>query len=250
MPQLSKEEGISFNGFAVENKNGYFLSDVQRPLKPKQSYTAQYLPGRSETIYGSGGYQDILVNVVIGIKYSNLEDRTNKINAITKAWCFSESKLKLKHSAFYYVGKILDDVGIDEDGFYTILTFPFVCNPLMYKENANVTLQAQTEVVYIGDYKCEPILKFSGTGTHTITCNGSTFTLVLSGSNIAVDCDKGIVYYDDISNAMTEFDGDFISFNPESTNIITWSATVGATAPTLIYKDISITKVQYSIKSY
>lgn len=250
MPNISKEGGISFNGFSIDNDGNYFLSEVQRPRKPKQTYTAQYLPGRNETIYGSGGYQDILVNVIVGIRYSSKEDRTNKINAITKAWCFSESKLKLKHNAFYYVGKILDEVGEEEDGFYTMLTFPFICKPFTYSEEKQVTLAATTNIDYLGDFDCEPILKFTGSGAHTITCNGNTFSIVLSGSNITVDCAKCIVYYDDISNAMEHFTGDFIKLNKESVNTITWQVTEGGTAPVLIYKDTNLCKAKYIEKSY
>lgn len=250
MPNISKEVGVSFNGFSIDNDGSYFLSDVQRPIKPKQTYTAQYLPGRNETIYGSGGYQDIPINVVVGIRYSSEEDRINKINTITKAWCFTESKLRLKHNAFYYAGKVLDEVGIEEDGFYTMLTFPFICKPFMYSEEKQVTLTASTSINYLGDSDCEPILKFSGTGTHTITCNGNTFSIVLSGSNITVNCDKGIVYYDDISNAMENFTGNFIKFNKESVNTITWQVTEGGIAPVLIYKDTNLCKMEYIDNSY
>lgn len=250
MPQLSKEKGISFNRFSVDNEKGYFLVDVQKPIKPKQSYTAQYLPGRSETVYGSGGYQDILVNVVIGIRYADVEDRTYKINAITKAWCFVESELRLKHNAFYYVGKVLDEVAQDEDGRYTLLTFPFICKPFMYSNEKQVTLANTTAIDYQGDYKCEPILKFRGTGTHVITCNGESFTIVVNNRNITVDCSKGIVYYDDITNAMEYFTGDFINFNPESINTITWQGTEGSTAPILHYKDVNLCKIRHTEKSY
>ena len=82
MPTLSKEEGISFNGFSVDNRNGYYLTNVTMPAKPEQTYTAQYLPGRSETVYGSGGYKDIPITVEVAIRYSDLQDRNNKINAI------------------------------------------------------------------------------------------------------------------------------------------------------------------------
>lgn len=250
MPNISKEFGVSFNGFNVENDGSYFLADVQRPIKPKQTYTAQYLPGRNETIYGSGGYQDILVNVVVGIRYSSKKDRINKINTISKAWCFSESKLRLKHNAFYYVGKTLDEVGVEEDGMYTLLTFPFICKPFIYSEERQVTLISSKAIDYKGDFDCEPILKFSGMGTHTIACNGNSFSIVLSGSNITVDCAKCIVYYDDISNAMDKFTGDFIKLNKESMNTITWQATTGGTPPILLYKDTNLCKMEYTDSSY
>lgn len=250
MPSISKEFGVSFNGFSVDNDGNYFLADVQRPIKPKQNYTAQYLPGRSETVYGSGGYQDILVNVVVGIRYSNNEDRINKINAITKAWCFSESKLKLRHSAFYYAGKVLDEVGISEDGMYTLLTFPFICKPFMYSEAKEVTLAIDTSIDYKGDYKCQPIIKFSGNGAHTVVCNGSEFTVSCEGKNITVDCNKAIVYYDDYSNAMNNFDGDFITLNPESNNVIACISSSGSTAPTLIYQETNLVKLSYTEYSY
>lgn len=250
MPNISKEFGASFNGFSVDNDGNYFLQDIQRPIKPKQNYTAQYLPGRNETIYGSGGYQDIPINVIVGIRYSSKEDRINKINAITKAWCFSESKLKLRHSAFYYVGKILDEVGIGEDGMYTILTFPFICKPFMYSEVKEVTLEASTSIDYQGDYKCQPIFKFNGTGTHTITCNNESFSITCNGKNITVDCKKALVYYDDITNAMLQFEGDFITLNPERVNVITCTSSEGSTQPILQYQDTNLCKVQYIEKSY
>ena len=250
MPDLSKEKGISFNNFSVENKNGYYLVDVSIPLKPEQTYTAQYLPGRSETVYGSGGYKDILINVSVGIRYKGLEDRTNKINAIIKAWCFTESKLRLKHNAYYYVGKILDEVSISEEGFYTILTFPFICKPFMYSQEHQETISTTTQVDYKGDYKCQPIFKFSSTGTHTITCNGESFTLTCNGKNITVDCNKCIVYYDDVTNAMEQFEGDMITFNPNSINTITWNGTDDSTAPTLNYQDISLCTRKYVERSY
>lgn len=141
-------------------------------------------------------------------------------------------------------------VTLSEDGFYTIIAFPFICKPFMYSEEKEVVLSANTTVDYKGDYKCQPIFKFSGTGTHTITCNGESFTVECTGNDITVDCCKGIVYYNDITNAMEQFDGDMISFNPKSINTISWSATDGSAVPRIIYQDVSLCKRQYAAQSY
>ncbi len=245
MPALSKEKGISFNGFSVDNKNGYYLTNVTIPAKPEQTYTAQYLPGRSETVYGSGGYKDIPITVEVAIRYSDLQDRNNKINAIMQAWCFTESKLKLKHNAYFYVGKVLDEVSISEDGFYTILSFPFICKPFMFSEKHTVTLQPTNTIDYKGDYKCQPVFKFGGAGTHTVSLNGESFTITMDGRNITVDCAKGIVYYDDITNAMSQFEGDMVTLKPNVINTITVSSSGEYTAPTLEYQDTNLCKRKY-----
>ena len=133
---------------------------------------------------------------------------------------------------------------------YTLLTFPFICKPFTYSDEKEVTLIANTSLDYQGDHKCQPIFKFSGTGTHTITCNGESFTLIGDNKDITVDCKKGIVYYNDISNAMTQFSGDFITLNPETINTIAWTGTTGSTAPTLIYQDTNLVKLSYTDYSY
>lgn len=221
MPNLYRSGGITFNGFSVDNskRNGYKLTEVTKPVKAGQNYSSKYLPSRSKTIYGKNGYEDILVSVIVSISAKDYRERLTKIAKIVDAW-EGRHELQLKGSRLHYIGEILGEITPDEQGFYTLLTFNFVCEPFLYGDEVISILEQSQTITYNG-YKVFP--KFVVNGNVTISNGEDSFSISTNGESVVIDGENMIVYSASTEkNKMSIFHGDFISLE-EGINTITMS---------------------------
>jgi len=132
--RLHKSGGFSFNGVTVNNTNGIYLAEVNRPYKPTLTRYDMIAPKRHGSISYANRYEDKIINVQIAIIAKTVQERRQKQRELIAPMLGAQGKLIFfdEPNLFYYA-EIFDEITEAEDGPFTYLNITFKCSPFKYE---------------------------------------------------------------------------------------------------------------------
>lgn len=209
-------------GVAISGEGSY-----DAPSRDVSSYT---IPGRNGTLlYDNGRYNNITVSYpafVIG----NLPSTAANI----RAWLMTPTTYaRLEddyHTDEFRLGIFSGTIGFNTTAWNQHAEFEikFNCKPQRFlKSGETATAVANNgTITNPTQFTSLPLISVTGTGSGTITVNGTTVTLEDLAGGIVLDCDTQDAYYglDPMNDNMT---GDFPTLSPGSNSV---SFTGGVTA--------------------
>lgn len=225
---------ITYNGTSSESL-GLIVTNKPCPTAAALTYKENEVPGRDGTLYTfDGAVSDIAITVAFAFKGAT-EAALHEKYYKAKAWLLQQHTYKpyLTTDGIYVVntennvidlamsGERMLSFSDDTLGFYRVkyvtvdtserlarltgtLEATFVCQGYRYLVSG-VSFYPRASISLTNDYElCKPVYKFVGDALYTITTNGETFRINVTGTTF-VDSEFMIAYRDDgtVCNADT-----------------------------------------------
>ena len=170
---------------------------IKRPNIPSPTRRVSYIqiPGRDGSLTQT---DDVYDDIEFGVEMNYISplsgrfmDQTRKV----KNWLSGSGPLKFSddNEVFYKVKNVMINDSIERiqkrAGLFTAL---FTCDPFTYFEGGTVELTAD-ECKLNPYYLAKPIYHINGTGTCTLTVNGTSSSIPVA-SNLLIDTDLMVMY--------------------------------------------------------
>jgi phage-related protein len=197
---------VSFRGVSTATLTGVEVATMPSHRKAAMRTTQYKIKGRDGVLHTDDGFDnfDMLVRLMIVDADSTMRQTVN-------AWADGTGKLiSSDDPAKCWIASVQREITWyrDEVGgtFYDTAEIVFNCQPIMREATPTVyTLTADGTISSIGDYEAQPMIKITGSGTCTLSINGTemSFSGLSSSVPVFVDCENGYVYTASGATTMT-----------------------------------------------
>lgn len=198
---------VSFRGVSTASMTGVAVATMPSPRKAGKRITQYKVKGRDGVMHTDDGFDNFDMTIRLMLLGENATTRQT-----VNAWADGTGKLfssddsgkcwsaSVNREIVWY----RDEVG---GKFYDIAEIVFNCQPIMRETIPTAyTFTSGSTFQSIGDYESYPTLEIKGSGSCTVTLNGTemAFTGLQTSTPVTVDCENGYIYKaDDTAATMT-----------------------------------------------
>jgi len=215
---------ISFNGIRTKEKGIAVTTRPQIPTPQKRVQFVEVAGMDGSLKVSDGTYEDIRLDV--SLNFVRSPKWWHETAREVRNWLTGSGILRLDNLyGWHYRVKEASCSGIDNiNKMGGQFTAQFICEPFQYHDGGDSFLSVD-ECLINPYYLCKPVYRIEGSGQKTLTVNGKTWTINVTGTHININTEKKLVYNDSMVNLRPSTSGEYEDlFLPNGVNTISISS--------------------------
>ena len=217
-----KKNYCILNGFRSDNVEGLLIQELPPIIKPPMRTEIEEIDGRDGSIVTHLGYGAYEKEMIIGL-YGDYD-----IDHVIRFFNSSGTAIFSNELDKVYQYQIVEQIDFERLAHFRVATVTFYVQPFKHSsvEEEQEFTSSPISVINSGNVKSKPVLTIRGSGTVTLSLNGTAIlVLTLGGTerSIIIDAENMNAYWGNtFLNRLVSGDYDDLTLNIGK-NILSWS---------------------------